>query len=157
MAAGTRRSEPFFPAGVSSSAGKAGQEQSDEVQQAGDREHPEDQQLAEGAPGQDSQDHDAGEQVAGRQHAPHCLGGDRQPGQHAHADVAPPPWSMRRWARASAMNAPHSAAIAGMIQIHEARRRLLTPASSSPRPPVTARAAKTRPARVRMIQIQRRV
>src|SRR4249919_1362679 len=62
---------------------------------------------------------------------------------------------MRRWARASAMNAPHSAAIAGTSQIHDARRRLLRPASNSPRLPDTARAAKSRPARVRMIQIQR--
>ena len=38
----------------------------------------------------DPQDHDVGDQIARREHAPHCLAGYGQPGQgtHAHADAA---------------------------------------------------------------------
>ena len=59
-------------------------------------------------------------------------------------------------AKASAVNAQHSAAIAGPSQIHDTRPRLLTAASSSARLPATARAASSTPARPMMIQIQRR-
>src|SRR6266542_3055556 len=70
--------------------------------------------------------------------------------------LTPPARSMRRWAKASAVNAPPSATTAAPSQIHDAWRKLRMPANNSARLPATARVARSRPASPRTSQIQRR-